>query len=71
VEPLSNPVWCSLRTGHAHFAQGDATIAGYPADVAPFAAVSRDGDRPADARSGVSRLLPDKNDGVAGLHRSR
>jgi ribosomal protein S18 acetylase RimI-like enzyme len=48
VDPLSNPVWLSLCTGHAHLAQGDATVAGYPADVAPFAAVPDDGDRPSE-----------------------
>jgi ribosomal protein S18 acetylase RimI-like enzyme len=48
VDLLSNPVWFSLRTGHAHLAQGDATVAGYAADVAPFAAVPDDGDRPSD-----------------------
>jgi ribosomal protein S18 acetylase RimI-like enzyme len=48
VDPLSNPVWFSLRTGHAHLAQGDATVAGYPADVAPFAAVPDDGGRPSE-----------------------
>ncbi len=46
MDPLRNPVWFSLRTGHAHFAHGDATVAAYPADVAPFAAVPDDGDRP-------------------------
>jgi GNAT superfamily N-acetyltransferase len=48
VEHLSNPVWLALQTRHAHFAQGDATVAGYPADVAPFAAVAHDGDQPSE-----------------------
>lgn len=48
MDPLRNPVWFSLRTGHAHFARGDATIAAYPADVAPFAAVLNDGERPSE-----------------------
>jgi ribosomal protein S18 acetylase RimI-like enzyme len=48
MDPLDNPIWFALRTAHAALAQGDATIARYPADVAPFAAVAADGDRPSD-----------------------
>ena len=48
MELLNNPVWLALQTGHVHFAQGDATVAGYPADVAPFAAVAHHGDQPSE-----------------------
>jgi GNAT superfamily N-acetyltransferase len=48
MDPLDNPIWFALRTAHAALAQGDATLARYPADVAPFAAVAADGDRPSD-----------------------
>jgi GNAT superfamily N-acetyltransferase len=50
VDPLDNPVWTALHTGHAHLAQGDATVAWYPEDVGPFGAVESDGIVPsADA----------------------
>jgi GNAT superfamily N-acetyltransferase len=38
-DPLGNPIWTALHSGHAHLAQGDATLAWYPEDVGPFAAV--------------------------------
>jgi ribosomal protein S18 acetylase RimI-like enzyme len=46
MDPLDNPIWFALRTAHAALAQGDGSMARYPADVAPFAAVAADGDRP-------------------------
>ena len=47
--PLDNPIWTALQTGHAHFAQGDSTLAWYPDDVGPFGGVAADGIPSADA----------------------
>jgi GNAT superfamily N-acetyltransferase len=50
AEPLDNPVWAALHSGHAHFAEGDATLARYPQDIGPFGAVPFAGSVPsADA----------------------
>ena len=43
---LDNPIWHSLVTDHARFARGGDTLRAYPPEVAPFAAVARDGDVP-------------------------
>jgi len=43
---LDNPIWHSLVTDHARFARGGGTVHAYPSEVAPFAAVARDGDAP-------------------------
>jgi ribosomal protein S18 acetylase RimI-like enzyme len=41
-EPLfANPVWSALQSGHRHFAQSVEDAVRYPADVAPFVAVSQ------------------------------
>jgi GNAT superfamily N-acetyltransferase len=40
ADPLDNPIWAALHSGHAHLAQGDATLAWYPEDVGPFGAVT-------------------------------
>jgi GNAT superfamily N-acetyltransferase len=47
--PLDNPIWTALQTGHAHLAQGDATLAWYPDDVGPFGGVAADGVPSPDA----------------------
>ena len=41
--PLDNPLWSSLSTLHRDVALGGADLLRYPADVAPFLAVPRDG----------------------------
>ena len=41
---LDNPIWHALGTSHARFARGRGLVRAYPAEVAPFAAVERDGD---------------------------
>jgi ribosomal protein S18 acetylase RimI-like enzyme len=43
---LDNPIWHSLVTDHARFARGGDAVRAYPPEVAPFAAVARDGDAP-------------------------
>ena len=35
---LDNAAWHALVEGHARFAEGDALVRRYPADVAPFIA---------------------------------
>ena len=34
--PLDNPIWASLQTHHARFAQRDRSVARYPRDIGPF-----------------------------------
>ncbi|WP_316188258.1 MULTISPECIES: GNAT family N-acetyltransferase [unclassified Bradyrhizobium] len=41
---LDRPVWSALTTGHRALAQGAAHARRYPAAIAPFAAMSDDGD---------------------------
>ena len=43
---LDNPLWASLETLHRRFARGEAGVARYPAEVAPFLAAIRDGHDP-------------------------
>ncbi len=43
ADPLDNPIWAALRSGHADLAQGDATLAWYPEDVGPFGGVESAG----------------------------
>jgi predicted GNAT family acetyltransferase len=38
--PFANPVWHALHTRHRHFAAAAGAACRYPADVAPFAAVT-------------------------------
>jgi len=40
---LDNPFWHALRTDHARFARGGPAVLAYPPEVAPFAAVEKDG----------------------------
>jgi len=42
THPLDNPVWSSLRGGHASFAERHGRALRYPADVVPFAALPSD-----------------------------
>jgi ribosomal protein S18 acetylase RimI-like enzyme len=42
---LDNPFWHALRTDHARFARGGPAVVAYPPEIAPFAAVERDGAR--------------------------
>ena len=51
---LDNPVWSSLSTTHASFAEGDDLAKRYPVDVAPFAA-TRDQSR--ESYHSLARLL--------------
>src|SRR5262245_3686470 len=51
---LTNPIWSSLQSTHAHFALRDANVVRYPADVGPFPAIARDGDACDEA---LSRLV--------------
>jgi ribosomal protein S18 acetylase RimI-like enzyme len=37
---LDNPVWAALNDRHRHLAQGDEVVRWFPADIAPFIAVS-------------------------------
>lgn len=46
---LDNPVWNALRSRHAGFAQRAGHLARYPADVAPFIAVEREGEPAGEA----------------------
>lgn len=41
--PMDNPIWHSLTTEQASFAVGTPYAIRYPADVAPFIAIERDG----------------------------
>jgi|ERR1700722_272677 ribosomal protein S18 acetylase RimI-like enzyme len=38
---FSNPVWSALQSRHRHFAESTESAARYPAEVAPFVAVSQ------------------------------
>jgi len=49
--PLDNPIWRSLRSRHQTLAIGDARMARYPAQIAPFLGV-------AEADQDVEDLLP-------------
>jgi ribosomal protein S18 acetylase RimI-like enzyme len=42
THPLDNPVWSSLRGGHAGFAERRGRALRYPPDVVPFAALPND-----------------------------
>lgn len=42
THPLDNPVWSSLRGGHAGLAERHGRALRYPPDVVPFAALPRD-----------------------------
>jgi ribosomal protein S18 acetylase RimI-like enzyme len=59
MDPFGNPIWFALQSVHATLAQGDETLLRYPADVAPFAAVARDGVRPSDAALAQAMQRPD------------
>lgn len=41
---LDNPIWASLTGAHAYLAQRQGRAARYPDDVAPFTALSHEGD---------------------------
>lgn len=56
TDPLDNPIWAALHGGHAHLAQGDATLVWYPADVGPFGGVESEGRVPSEeARAALLR----------------
>ncbi|HVF33800.1 MAG TPA: GNAT family N-acetyltransferase [Candidatus Saccharimonadia bacterium] len=44
ADALDNPVWAALTSAHAPLALGDVRARRYPADVAPFVAVTPDVD---------------------------
>ncbi len=44
MQPLDNPVWSSLRTGHTHLSLRSGSALRYATHVAPFAAVEREGE---------------------------
>jgi ribosomal protein S18 acetylase RimI-like enzyme len=53
-ETLANPMWASLTSTHAGFAETDGPLRRFAPDVAPFCAVEHDGqalDRPGCVRS--------------------
>ncbi len=49
MQPLDNPIWSSLRSSHAHLARCSANALRYPGQIAPFAAVEREGEAVGDA----------------------
>ncbi|KWS04380.1 Acetyltransferase [Lysobacter capsici AZ78] len=53
--PLDNPIWRSLRSRHQALAVGDARVARYPAQIAPFLGVAEDA---ADIEDLLPSLLP-------------
>ncbi|KHK55846.1 hypothetical protein PI87_12660 [Ralstonia sp. A12] len=58
MHPLDNPIWSSLATGHRHFRQCGPHACRYPADVAPFAALSpATADEMSAAWEALHRLL--------------
>jgi len=54
MDGLDNPLWASLETMHRRFARKVDGVARYPADVAPFLAVTREGH---EARAALSSLV--------------
>src|SRR5262245_20996000 len=54
MQLLTNPIWSSLQSTHAHFALRDANVLRYPADVGPFPAVADAGETCGEA---LSRLV--------------
>jgi ribosomal protein S18 acetylase RimI-like enzyme len=52
--PLDNPVWSSLTTTHASFAEGNKLAKRYPVDVAPLAATS---DQSSESYHSLAQLL--------------
>jgi ribosomal protein S18 acetylase RimI-like enzyme len=48
---LTNPIWSSLTSVHAHFAERSGNVLRYPADVGPFPAVAHHGEPCSDALS--------------------
>jgi ribosomal protein S18 acetylase RimI-like enzyme len=56
MQTLDNPVWSALRSGHAHLCRTGGSALRYAVEVAPFAAVEREGE-PVPA----SLLAPDES----------
>jgi predicted GNAT family acetyltransferase len=54
THPLANPIWHSLTSRHASFAQRHGDIARYPAPVAPFLGVAHTG---VDAAAACAALV--------------
>jgi predicted GNAT family acetyltransferase len=55
MEPLDNPIWSALTTGHRTLAEGGPLAWRYPPDVAPFAAIA---DRTAASFAALAMLVP-------------
>ncbi|MEU6252546.1 GNAT family N-acetyltransferase [Streptomyces sp. NPDC047043] len=66
---LDNPAWAALNGPHAHFAERVGRAARYPADVAPFCAVSDLGDPRAWADL-AALVGPDGTASVRGVTRA-
>ena len=61
---LDNPVWSSLSTTHASFAEGDSLAKRYPVEVAPFAATR---DQSPESYHSLARLLGHEGTGAIPL----
>jgi ribosomal protein S18 acetylase RimI-like enzyme len=55
MEPLDNPIWSALTTGHRTLAEGGPLAWRYPPDIAPFAAIA---DRTAASFAALAMLVP-------------